>query len=569
MSVADLAILAAIAYQAWNGVRAVRFARGLGAIVLCLALMSQGGQAAAATPPFLWLPLDDGAPVSFYVNDDWTAGNGLPTYELLLPSGKLYKHLGTDYPLPAGSPVYAAARGSVTFSQDGFGDGCAKNTADNFGNAVWIKHDNGFTTMYAHMQKGSVVPRLGQWVAAGALIGRVANSGNTFGGRCGGNHLHFEVRNASFVVVNPYNRDTDSLWASDPPRHAVGAVPPPALPCDTSGTPTSTVHLPNVTRRFFGYDVPLIVQSLGPMSARVSAHFVSFDGTRTFDTSVTVASGRSLVIDPDAMPGLVDGTQYAVSLVSDQPIGVVANAYNVAAASVAYTHTGLAGGAGTLLAPYAVKSATGQASPVVIQNLGQATLDATLTFTPLGGGVSQSFTLAAIGGRSSKAFDPRFTIGTTTPCAVASSTCLGSGEYSLRASASGTIAAVVLPTGPLTAAAYAATAAPQRRALLPLVRRSVGGPGGWTTSVIIQSSGATSATLSWYRLGDGGLVASQTIALSPDGAIRVDPRTVAGLSDDTRYSLVVRAASGVVAAIAYDLGPDGDAAMITEAFPAP
>lgn len=659
------------------------FGRGVGAFLLCAVLASQGGQAAAATPAFLWLPLDDGAPIFYYVNDDWTVRNGLPTYELTLPSGATYKHLGTDYPLPAGSPIYAAARGTVNFSQDGFGDGCAKNTADNWGNAVWIKHDNGFTTMYAHMQKGSVVARLGQTVEAGQLIGRVGNSGNTFGGQCGGNHLHLEMRNASFAVVNPYNRDTGYLWTTDPPRRAVGAVPPPALPCDTTGIPVSTVHLPNVTktlggpdgwvtpfyiqnvgpgaanvetsfyrfsdgglvtcrringlqagrtlednpnadgdlpdgsqfsvvvrswgapvvavvdqlrgsgpatlaaaysgftsgatsvylpnvtRRFFGYDVPFIIQSLGPVTARVSAHFVSFDGTKTFDTTVTVASGRSAVIDPDATPGLVDGTQYAVSLVSDQPIGVVANAYNVTGASVAYTHTGLASGAGTLLAPYAVKTMSGQASPVVVQNLGQSTLDATLTFTPLGGGAQQSFILAAIGARSSKAFDPRFSTGTTTPCAAASPTCLGSGEYSLRITAPGTIAGVVLPTGPLTAAAYAASAAPQRQALLPLVRRNVGGPGGWTTSVLIQSSGASSAVLSWYRLGDGALVASQTVALPLDGAARVDPRTVAGLADDTRYSLVIRAVSGAVAAIAYDLGPDGDAAMISEAFPAP
>lgn len=659
-----------------------RVARAVGAVMLCVALVSQGGQVAAATPPFLWLPLDDGAPVSFYVNDDWTNNNGLRTYELLLPNGVLYKHLGTDYPLPAGSPIYAAARGTVNLSQDGFGDGCEKNTADNWGNAVWIRHDNGFTTMYAHMQKGSVVARLGQTVEAGQLIGRVGNSGNTFGGQCGGNHLHFEVRNAGFAVVNPYNRDTGYLWATDPPRHAVGTVPPPALPCDTPGAPASTVHLPNVTktlggpdgwvtpfyvqnvgpgtatietsfyrfsdgalvtcrrvngllagrthgddpntdgdlpdgtqfsvvvrswgapvvavvdqlrgsgratlaaayagftsgatsvylpnvtRRFFGYDVPFIIQSLGPVTARVSAHFVSFDGTKVFDTSVNVASGRSAVIDPDATPGLSDGTQYAVSLTSDQPIGVVANAYNVTGASVAYTHTALASGAGSLLAPYAVKSAT-QASPVVVQNLGQATLDATLIFTPLGGGASQTFTLFGIGARSSRAFDPRFTAATTVPCSTASATCLGPGEYSLRITAPGTIAAVVLPTGALTAAAYAASAAPQRRALVPLVRRNVGGPGGWTTGVIVQSAAATSATLSWYRLGDGALAATQALALPLDAALRVDPRTVTGLQDDARYSLVITAAGGAIAAIAYDLGPDGDAAMIAEAFPAP
>src|SRR4051812_400563 len=110
-----------------------------------------------------------------------------------------------------------------------------------------------------------------------------------------------------------------------------------------------TVYVPNVTRRFFGYDVPFITQNLGTANATVTARFISFDGRSTFTRAFVVAPGRSGVIDPDFEPaatgapnsGLADGTQYAVTLTSTQPIAVVVNAHNEAGAPVAFSHNGI------------------------------------------------------------------------------------------------------------------------------------------------------------------------------------------------------------------------------------
>ena len=337
----------------------------------------------------------------------------------------------------------------------------------------------------------------------------------------------------------------------------------------TSGA--TTVYLPNVTRRFYGYDVPFIIQNLGSTTAAVAARFVSFDGSQALTISRVVEPGRSRVIDPDSddvalgAPGLTDGTQYAVTLTSTQPIGVVANAENRAIGPVAFSHNGLAAGATTLYAPYAVKGPV--FSPVVVQNVGTVTADATLTFTPLSGiGAVQSFTLRAIPAKGARAFDPRFSLGTTTPCAIASASCLGAGEYSLKIQSTAPMAAVVMPNSATTAAGYLAATTLEPRALLPVVARSVGGAGGPTTAMLIQSGSATRATLRYYAVSSGALVTTQEIAL-PASGVKIDPRSVAGLRDDARYAVTIDGNGGTLIAVALEQAfTGGDTTTMYEGF---
>ncbi len=333
------------------------------------------------------------------------------------------------------------------------------------------------------------------------------------------------------------------------------------------------VYLPNVTRRFFGYDVPLIVQNLGTAPTTVAASFISFDGNLTFNTTLAVQPGRSGVIDPDFTAGLVDGTQYAVTLTSPQPIGVVVNAHNEAIGPVAYSHNGIAIGATTLYAPYVARVAGGVFSPVVVQNVGTAPTDATLAFTPLGGGAVQRFTLATIAAGASRAFDVRFPSGiavaSAAQCTVASATCLGSGEYSLQVTAASPVAAVVLPNSDTTAAGYLAATALAQRALLPVVMRTIGGPTGWTSNVYVQAGTATAATLRYYAITDGALVTTQQLTLAAgNGTVKLDPRTVTGLADNAQYAVTVDGGGGTLTAVVWEQATGGDSSMMYEGFPA-
>jgi murein DD-endopeptidase MepM/ murein hydrolase activator NlpD len=86
-------------------------------------------------------------------------------------------HPGIDIGVPSGTPVHAAAAGTVVWC--GWMSG--------YGNLVVIDHHNGLATAYGH--NSSIAVGCGQSVAQGQVI---SYSGCT--GFCTGPHVHFEVR---------------------------------------------------------------------------------------------------------------------------------------------------------------------------------------------------------------------------------------------------------------------------------------------------------------------------------------------------------------------------------------
>ncbi len=94
-------------------------------------------------------------------------------------------HAGLDFKGPTGAPIYAAAKGKVTFV----------GRRQGYGNCVEVDHGNGLRTRYAHMS--AFRTRVGEPVLAGQLIGAVGSTG-----RSTGPHLHFEVR-LHGQAVNP------------------------------------------------------------------------------------------------------------------------------------------------------------------------------------------------------------------------------------------------------------------------------------------------------------------------------------------------------------------------------
>jgi murein DD-endopeptidase MepM/ murein hydrolase activator NlpD len=87
-------------------------------------------------------------------------------------------HPGVDYPTAAGTAVFAARGGRVTW---------AAWWPGGYGNLVSVAHGAGVRTMYAHLS--SVAVRRGQRVSTGSLLGRVGSTGLSTGP-----HLHFELR---------------------------------------------------------------------------------------------------------------------------------------------------------------------------------------------------------------------------------------------------------------------------------------------------------------------------------------------------------------------------------------
>ena len=94
-------------------------------------------------------------------------------------------HAGLDFKGPIGAPIYAAAKGKVSFVGQRQG----------YGNCVEVDHGNGMITRYAHMS--AFRTELGKDVLAGEVIGAIGSTG-----RSTGPHLHFEVR-INDTAVNP------------------------------------------------------------------------------------------------------------------------------------------------------------------------------------------------------------------------------------------------------------------------------------------------------------------------------------------------------------------------------
>jgi len=353
----------------------------------------------------------------------------------------------------------------------------------------------------------------------------------------------------------------------------------------------NTVYLPNITRRLFGLFVtPFIIQNLGEGTANVQSTFRTFDGTGSPVTiNRTIEPGRSKPIDPNSndfqlgAPGLTDNKQYAVTVTSNQPVAVVVNTHADAAGvaePVAYATDGVTAGASTIYGAYASKNAANlnRYSTIVVQNLGTTAVNPTITFTPLVGatGTANTYTFAtAIQPNASKAFDPRFSFSTqgtaNTPCSTGGTDCLADGEYSIRISGGASLAAAVNVISDLTAdtaMGYAATAAPATKYYLPNVTRTLGGANGWTTPIVLQTVTASGASVQWRRFSDGALITTQNLTIPTGSAMKIDPRTVTGLSDDTQYAVTVNGTGGTVTAVVTELNFEGgDGAMIYEGFP--
>lgn len=94
---------------------------------------------------------------------------------------------GVDFGAPKGTPIYAAAEGTVVIAKanGGWNGG--------YGNYVVVQHSNGTQTLYAHAS--SVLVTVGETVSKGQMIARVGMTGLSTG-----MHLHFEVRGAA----NPF-----------------------------------------------------------------------------------------------------------------------------------------------------------------------------------------------------------------------------------------------------------------------------------------------------------------------------------------------------------------------------
>ena len=132
---------------------------------------ASGDTSAFSSKPQLFYPM---LPDTYTISSEY----GYRTHPTL---GVPKLHAGQDMAAPVGTPIYAAAAGTVTTAGmvDGTGTVTIKHEIDG---RVWY-------TSYLHMYEDGIYVKAGDTVTAGQMIAGVGNTG-----RSSGSHLHFEVR---------------------------------------------------------------------------------------------------------------------------------------------------------------------------------------------------------------------------------------------------------------------------------------------------------------------------------------------------------------------------------------
>ena len=139
----------------------------------------------------------------------WMGVNPSSGYGVKRPTGS---HQGIDYPVPKGTPIGTPAPGVVV---------TAKKDDIN-GNYVVVKHPNGQSTSYSHLNEIGVEP--GQSVNAGDILGTSGNTGRVRG-KNGGYHLHLGARDEKNNRIDPRRILKDpSVLGTAPARESAVAA---------------------------------------------------------------------------------------------------------------------------------------------------------------------------------------------------------------------------------------------------------------------------------------------------------------------------------------------------------
>lgn len=164
----------------------------MGAVVAALVVLPLVGCAASSDPaaskslggrlPYSVL-VDDGAGGKLHLHirpvvegGALSSGFGWRGHAL---GGRIGRHSGIDIVAPNGTPVRAAAGGTIV----------DVGTRGAYGRFILLRHMNGLETAYAHLARYAPDLKPGRRVEQGELIGFVGSTG-----RSNAPHLHYELR---------------------------------------------------------------------------------------------------------------------------------------------------------------------------------------------------------------------------------------------------------------------------------------------------------------------------------------------------------------------------------------
>lgn len=140
-----------------------------------------------------WRPLTSG-----YMTSTW--------YSDILSGGSCRSHAGLDIAASSGTPVYSISTGKVVY---------AGYSSDGYGNKVIVQHNvNGqnYSSLYGHLS--SITSYVGQVVDKDTMIGRVGNTGHSYGA-----HLHLNLCIGLNSCVSRWQTTDPGAYINFPANH--------------------------------------------------------------------------------------------------------------------------------------------------------------------------------------------------------------------------------------------------------------------------------------------------------------------------------------------------------------
>ncbi|MDM9380173.1 peptidoglycan DD-metalloendopeptidase family protein [Chlorogloeopsis sp. ULAP01] len=131
-----------------------------------------------------------------------------PTQGIVSQGFRKYSHEGIDIAGASGTPVVAAASGTVI--KAGWDDW-------GLGKAIAIKHSDGKVTVYGHNSR--LLVSKGKQVTQGQIIAAMGSSGNSTAP-----HLHFEIHSHGGLAVDPSSLLSSTIAGKTPPQQIANSA---------------------------------------------------------------------------------------------------------------------------------------------------------------------------------------------------------------------------------------------------------------------------------------------------------------------------------------------------------
>jgi Meckel syndrome type 1 protein len=269
-------------------------------------------------------------------------------------------HDGIDIAAPTGTPVRAAACGTVSLAGQQSG----------YGNIVCITHTSQFSTCYAHLSRFGVTS--GAQVQQGQVIGYVGCTGS-----CTGPHLHFETR------VNGQAQDPRTYLSGGSipgARATVAGASSTGTSSATGGSSTST-NLATVTQTGSGSTTATAPETVQVAPSASNAPATSVTATAAVPAGTAPATGApEVAVEP--APEQIAVEAAAPAEVAAEPVAVEPVAVETAAPAEVAAEPVAVDAAAQPVAVEAAAPAEVAVEPVAVEAQVAAPADAAASVTP-------------------------------------------------------------------------------------------------------------------------------------------------------------------------------------------